>query len=374
MGGCFSSPSTEDERHRQVEQAIKEDKKSWGRRNKVLLLGTANSGKSTVLKQMRVINSMPFTQAEVETYRQLIFGNIVGGLQAVYELMEEEGIEPAEDTARAFSEMQSVPDLKDHEVYPIKYKAIFEQVWGDADVQKAVILGQQTGLPDNLSYYLEHLERLFQPNYVPTQQDIVHSRARTTGIYEIELTIQKQAISLIDVGGQRSERRKWIHCFQDVTSILFLVSLSGYDQTLTEDHETNQMQDSMIVWESICSSPWFEHTSFILFLNKEDLFQQKVTHSNIKRHFPDYDGEEGNAKDGLNYFKRRFLRIHTKTTQAFHSKSAARPKMPQSQGHKDVRKVYPYFTTATDTEMITHVLAFVNDIILLDNLVNSAIL
>ena len=42
---------------------------------------------------------------------------------------------------------------------------------------------------------------------------------------------------MVDVGGQKSERRKWIHCFQDVTSILFLVSLSGYDQCLVEDRD-----------------------------------------------------------------------------------------------------------------------------------------
>jgi hypothetical protein len=42
---------------------------------------------------------------------------------------------------------------------------------------------------------------------------------------------------MVDVGGQKSERRKWIHCFQDVTSILFLVSLSGYDQCLVEDKD-----------------------------------------------------------------------------------------------------------------------------------------
>ena len=42
---------------------------------------------------------------------------------------------------------------------------------------------------------------------------------------------------MVDVGGQKSERRKWIHCFQDVTSILFLVSLSGYDQCLFEDRD-----------------------------------------------------------------------------------------------------------------------------------------
>lgn len=133
---------------------------------------------------------------------------------------------------------------------------------------------------------------------------------------------------MVDVGGQKSERRKWIHCFQDVTSILFLVSLSGYDQCLVEDRDAvgalycrdlsgfvlirlstqNQMQDAMTIWDSICHSQWFKSTSIvgelsstsqggtlsqvsdnerqILFLNKNDLFEKKVQHSPIKNFFP----------------------------------------------------------------------------------------
>lgn len=41
---------------------------------------------------------------------------------------------------------------------------------------------------------------------------------------------------MVDVGGQRCERRKWIHCFENVTSIIFLVALSEYDQVLAESH------------------------------------------------------------------------------------------------------------------------------------------
>lgn len=44
---------------------------------------------------------------------------------------------------------------------------------------------------------------------------------------------------MFDVGGQRSERKKWIHCFEAVTSIIFCVALSEYDQVLLE--ESNQV-------------------------------------------------------------------------------------------------------------------------------------
>ena len=47
---------------------------------------------------------------------------------------------------------------------------------------------------------------------------------------------------MFDVGGQRSERKKWIHCFENVTSIIFCVALSEYDQVLLE--ESNQVGTS----------------------------------------------------------------------------------------------------------------------------------
>jgi hypothetical protein len=89
----------------------------------------------------------------------------------------------------------------------------------------------------SLSYFFSNLERVFDPAYYPTEQDIIQCRARTIGITETTFSLRDHEMLMVDVGGQKSERRKWIHCFQDVTSILFLVSLSGYDQCLVEDKD-----------------------------------------------------------------------------------------------------------------------------------------
>lgn len=56
------------------------------------------------------------------------------------------------------------------------------------------------------------------------------------------------AFRMVDVGGQRSERRKWIHCFENVTSIMFLVALSEYDQVLVEsDNEVRGHESTLNV-------------------------------------------------------------------------------------------------------------------------------
>jgi len=62
---------------------------------------------------------------------------------------------------------------------------------------------------------------------------------------------------MVDVGGQRSERKKWMHCFQDVTAVIFCVALSEYDLKLYEDDTTNRMHESLKLFKEICNSKWF---------------------------------------------------------------------------------------------------------------------
>ncbi|KAF4796472.1 hypothetical protein TURU_083911 [Turdus rufiventris] len=82
--------------------------------------------------------------------------------------------------------------------------------------------------------YLNDLDRIADSAYLPTQQDVLRVRVPTTGIIEYPFDLQSVIFRMVDVGGQRSERRKWIHCFENVTSIMFLVALSEYDQVLVE--------------------------------------------------------------------------------------------------------------------------------------------
>jgi hypothetical protein len=130
---------------------------------------------------------------------------------------------------------------------------------------------------------------------------------------------------MVDVGGQRSERRKWIHCFENVTSIMFLVALSEYDQVLVEsDNEVgphcplaavwrlqaawshaaslppspqNRMEESKALFRTIITYPWFQNSSVILFLNKKDLLEDKVLHSHLVDYFPEFDGEARERED-----------------------------------------------------------------------------
>lgn len=114
---------------------------------------------------------------------------------------------------------------------------------------------------------------------------------KTTGITETCFRIGELNYKLFDVGGQRSERKKWMHCFENVTAIVFLVAISEYDQVLVEDETMNRMQEALTLFDSICNSRWFVKTSIILFLNKIDLFKEKLPKSPMGKYFPDYTGK-----------------------------------------------------------------------------------
>ncbi|KAI9460124.1 heterotrimeric G protein alpha subunit 4 [Lactarius psammicola] len=346
MGICMSAAAVEvseddKRRHREAEKSLKEAKTKLASQVKVLLLGSGDSGKSTILKQMRLIHRVPFSSQEVESYRQLIFINLTHGLKYVLDSMEDMELEVSPENSDYVELIESASDLREGEVFPRQFYEPLRALWNDKGVQRAWDRGNEAALPENLAYFFSDLDRLFRPDYVPTEQDIVRCRARTIGITETVFQLRDHEMLMVDVGGQKSERRKWIHCFQDVTSILFLVSLSGYDQCLVEDKDANQMQDAMTIWDSICYSQWFKSTSIILFLNKDDLFQAKIQHSDIKTFFPDFDGEPRDATAGRDYFKKRFARL------------------AQKAGRSKEREIYIHVTTATDTALLRVVMAAV---------------
>ncbi|NWJ05347.1 GNAT3 protein, partial [Crypturellus undulatus] len=147
---------------------------------------------------------------------------------------------------------------------------------------------------------------------------------------------------MFDVGGQRSERKKWIHCFEGVTCIIFCAALSAYDMVLVEDKEVNRMHESLQLFNSICNHKCFATTSIVLFLNKKDLFQEKITKVHLNICFPEYSGLN-TFEDAGNYIKKQFLDLNIR---------------------KEDKEIYSHLTCATDTQNVRFVFDAVTDIII----------
>ncbi|XP_023388557.1 guanine nucleotide-binding protein subunit alpha-12 isoform X2 [Pteropus vampyrus] len=199
---------------------------------------------------------------------------------------------------------------------------------------------------ESVKYFLDNLDRIGQLNYFPSKQDILLARKATKGIVEHDFVIKKIPFKMVDVGGQRSQRQKWFQCFDGITSILFMVSSSEYDQVLMEDRRTNRLQESMNIFETIVNNKLFFNVSIILFLNKMDLLVEKVKTVSIKKHFPDFRGDPHRLED-----------VQRHLVQCFDRKRRNRSK-----------PLFHHFTTAIDTENIRFVFHAVKDTILQENL------
>jgi len=205
-------------------------------------------------------------------------------------------------------------------------------------------------LMDSASYFFEQAPRIATPEYVPTETDVLRCRQKSTAITETRFSVPPLTIHLFDVGGQRSERKKWIHCFESVTSIIFCTALSEYDQVLVEEKKQNRMTESLVLFDSVINSRWFLRTSIILFLNKIDVFKQKVRKVPMERYFPEYTGGP-DVNKAAKYILWRFMH-------------ANRAKL----------SVYPHITQATDTSNIRLVFVAITNTILKNSLQETGIL
>ncbi|QQK47255.1 Fungal G-protein, alpha subunit [Penicillium digitatum] len=292
--GC--GMSTEDKegkaRNEEIENQLKRDKMMQRNEIKMLLLGAGESGKSTILKQMKLIHEGGYSRDERESFKEIIYSNTVQSMRVILEAMESLEL-PLED-ARHEYHVQTIfmqPAQIEGDSIPPEVGNAIGQLWRDTGVQECFKRSREYQLNDSAKYYFDSIERIAQPDYLPTDQDVLRSRVKTTGITETTFIIGDLTYRMFDVGGQRSERKKWIHCFENVTTILFLVAISEYDQLLFEDETVNRMQEALTLFDSICNSRWFVKTSIILFLNKIDRFKEKLPVSPMKNYFPDYEGD-----------------------------------------------------------------------------------
>ncbi|KAG1678550.1 Guanine nucleotide-binding protein G(q) subunit alpha [Nymphon striatum] len=290
MACCLSEEAMEQKRiNQEIERQLRKDKRDARRELKLLLLGTGESGKSTFIKQMRIIHGSGYSDDDKKAHIKLVYQNIFMAMQSMIKAMDMLKIQYKESDNINGNIIRSV-DYETVTAFESPYVEAIECLWQDAGIQECYDRRREYQLTDSAKYYLSDISRIAKRDYLPTQQDILRVRVPTTGIIEYPFDLDSIIFRMVDVGGQRSERRKWIHCFENVTSIIFLVALSEYDQILFESDNENRMEESKALFKTIITYPWFQNSSVILFLNKKDLLEEKIMHSHLVDYFPEYEG------------------------------------------------------------------------------------
>lgn len=225
-------------------------------------------------------------------------------------------------------------------------------LWADKAIQTTFDNRAQLKIEDSSAYFFDQVDRIADAGYVPTDEDILYVRHRTTGVIEQKLNIKGTSFHIFDVGGQRSERKKWIHCFEHVTAVIFVSALSSYNEVMYEDETQNSLRDSLTLFNEICNSRWFISTAMILFLNKKDLFAEKIQEIPLTVCFDEYVGDS-TYDDGVEFIKAQFERLNQNPRE---------------------KQIYTHITCATDRGNVEKVFNDVQHIVINTSLQKGGLL
>ncbi|KAF9101555.1 guanine nucleotide-binding protein subunit alpha [Mortierella sp. AM989] len=361
-----------------IDKSLKADKDREQKEGgiKLLILGPSETGKTTVLKQLKLLYGKKGLELERQTYRRVVHLNVMKAMQGLIEAMQCSNIPLADpnnlEHLETLSELdlilkkytissvgisnpaipRKITDAKAETDMFLELVPSIKALWADAGIQTTYNESIQLNIQDSAKYFLDFIDRVADPEYIPTDDDILQARVRTLAVSEHIFSIDNVAYRIFDVGGQKSLRKYWAPYFDDVNAIIFMAALSAYDQPCEDDPKLNRLQECLTLFNDIANHKLFGLTSMILFLNKIDVFQRKLeAGSLVSKHFPEYRGPNDYFSTTV-FFQYRFL-----------------------QQCKDLQKqVYTHFTHATDTNQMRVIVVAVNAIIQRLNLRSSGLL
>ncbi|ETO20299.1 guanine nucleotide binding protein, partial [Reticulomyxa filosa] len=288
---------------------------------------------STFFKQFANLHAGGFQQRDRKSFRDQIYEQLIDTMKLMITKCEEyfEEDTTANQKFELGQSSQTSADVilatRNNSPMTSELAKHLDALWKDPAIQQAFKIRNKICVPDSTGFFLDKLSTVTQEDYVPSDERKKRGREkenfflnlflnfisflykkkrkgegekhqkkkfryRTTGMAEKEFEVEKTKLKVVDVGGQRNERRKWIHFFDSVTAVLFVASLSAYNEATFEDEDLNAMEDSLQIFEEHVNSEWFQNTAFILFLNKSDVFRQRIKETPITVCFKEYTGRQ----------------------------------------------------------------------------------
>ncbi|KAF0972334.1 hypothetical protein FDP41_009237 [Naegleria fowleri] len=328
----------------------------------LLLLGISESGKSTLFKQVKILHQNGYTKEELSSFTKTIQDNLILGMAALMDLVQhslsqKQVITTSPNNTPFVLDQEQQELLRTHTQHILRksndddkngstssshlsydpsklaslrflwqhpyVQHVFHQRHGkvsnhnnnnnhsnSSSDQPSATSSWSYPLIDNLAYFMNHCERIGAASYVPSVEDVLHCRLRTTGVHETKFEFGGLSMRLVDVGGQRNQRKKWIHVFDNVTALIFVVSLVEYNQVLEEDPTTIRIRESMLLFEELVNCSVFYDKPVMLFLNKVDLFNDLIKKVDISEQcFKDYHGKKHSAPDAIQFIAEKFKKL-----------------------------------------------------------------
>ncbi|KAJ7122487.1 guanine nucleotide binding protein, alpha subunit [Mycena crocata] len=254
--------------------------------NSVLVLGAPESGKSSFMKQARLLSS-ELPDAERNAYRDAIYAAVIATIRGTLD-----------DLPAQFRNQDLIASFFQRSTRLMDSSAQLHNIWADSEIQAALRSSLQSSL-----YLIGSLDRISDPSYTPTDDDIIRFKLPSPPVSDVAFSLDLNHPSaytfrtkLTCIHRSIGLQRKWIHSFDGVEAVIFLVEASSYDQMISSSDEAedsepvNAIREAIRQFEAIRMHPRFSQTAMALVMNKTAALAQKLGTSPLAIHFPDYAG------------------------------------------------------------------------------------
>ncbi|KAJ7233977.1 G-protein alpha subunit [Mycena rebaudengoi] len=373
---------------------------------KVMLLGQADSGKSTLRKQFQLYYSSHTLDIERPSWRIVVYANLIKAVRTILEELDyqfslsleeypcpSDGSGPTDVAAQneiielrrqllplislegslsselsgglplvrnrrgsLFPAYQGLftrasigqaGDFRDSPQVAIATNRAGQTLGAVLDVVAALWKHRSLRMDESGIFFLNNLQRIAEPDYIPTTDDVLHVRIQTLGVIEHLFKVNTAGKiynwKLYDVGGARPA---WYPYFDDVNALIFLAPISAFDQYLEEDPLTNRIHDSLQLLTSICTNKLLKNAQLVLLLNKTDILRKKLEAGiQVRQYITSYGNRPNNYATVTEYFRTHFIAAHKK---------------------KDIsqRRLYVHFTAMLDVQATQIIIVSIEDTIM----------
>ncbi|KAJ5073853.1 guanine nucleotide-binding protein g(o) subunit alpha [Anaeramoeba ignava] len=288
----------------QINQKLQKSKEKQKENLQVFIFGIGFSGKSTLLRHLTHFENVPeVDEYFIKDFASTIQNNLENVLSNLVSSALEANLHFSPETLR-------IAEFLSENYFPFNScltKDEMKTLWNSPPI-KQVLETYPSPYADFSPYYFGKIDEIFQDDYIPNFQDYLHIRLGTTGIFSIVRDLScRVRIRFIDVGGARSERRKWENLpITKHTGIFFLVPLGDYHHTLFEDSAQNCLVESIDLFRNFFQNK-FKHVPFVILFTKTDEFESKINKFPLSDYFPEYQGKT--IEDATNFIVSKFLEI-----------------------------------------------------------------
>jgi len=289
-----------------IEQQMKAAHLNEKRTQRILFLGPGNSGKTTIIKQMRKIHNT-LSDSDIELMKPYIQDSIVAYMKVLCrqakEIAEKDDEKATQVEKKNEALIEELFKLTDPYTFDDKLSQLISTLWDDSAIKATLKFRSQFQIHDNVEYFLDRVSDICDEKYQPSFDDYLRIRTRTTGstIERIRATIEgfgECTFEFTDVGGQRCERKKWMRMVKDeIQAVLYVVALSEYDLALFEDNKTNCLVEALNLFKEVINNRFFHKKTVLVFFNKYDLFKEKIKKVPITVAFPDFPVDTADPHD-----------------------------------------------------------------------------